>query len=317
MTELLTVGRVNLDLYAQQTGAEFEEARGFDAMIGGSPSNIAIAAARLGVRTGVFTAVGDDLVGDWVLRAFERESVDTSYIARKPGVHTSLALLGQIPPDRFPRVFYRDNPADIHLTVAEAASLPLDRVGAVLVSADAFARGSTAEACGWILRTCREKGTTVYIDLDLRPEHWPKPDEYSVLVGAAVNDADVVLGTAEEFAALLRVEPRDVDQALSGQKQVIVLKRGGEGAALLSPEGEFEAPVFDVPVASTVGAGDAFAAGLISARLNGSNWEVAARFASACGAITVSRSGCSQGFPRLNEVVNLLGLRGCEVVADG
>jgi len=312
MTELLTVGRVNLDLYAQEIGVEFPEARGFDAMIGGSPSNIAIAAARLGIRAAPFTAVGDDLVGEWVLRAFERESVETSYVARKPGVHTSLALLGQLPPDRFPRTFYRDNPADIHLTVEEAERLPLDHVAAVLVSADALARGATAEACGWILRACREKDLTVYLDLDLRPEHWPKPAEYSLLVGAAVNDADVVLGTAEEFAALLQVAPRNV--ALSGEKRVMVLKRGGDGATVFTPEGEFEAPAFHIRVASTVGAGDAFAAGLISARLSGSSWEAAARFASACGALTVSRSGCSRGFPALDEVARLLGL---EVFADG
>ncbi|HJQ46571.1 MAG TPA: PfkB family carbohydrate kinase [Amycolatopsis sp.] len=306
MTELLTVGRVNLDLYAQQTGTEFAEARGFDAMIGGSPSNIAIAAARLGVRAAVFTAVGDDLVGDWVLRAFERSDVDTSYVARKPGLHTSLALLGQIPPDEFPRTFYRDNPADIHLTVEEAAVLPLERIRAVLVSADVFARGSSAQAAACILRACRDQATTVYIDLDLRPEHWPKPDEYALLVGAAVNGADVVLGTAEEFAALLQADPQNL--ALSGDKQVLVLKRGGDGATVLTPDGEFEAPVFDVPVASTVGAGDAFAAGLISARLNGSSWAAAGRLASACGAVTVSRFGCSEGFPSLNEVSGLLGL---------
>lgn len=314
MTDLLTVGRVNLDLYAQQTGAEFTEARGFDAMIGGSPSNIAIAAARLGVRSAVFTAVGDDLVGEWVSRAFDRESVDTRYVARKPGVHTSLALLGQIPPDRFPRTFYRDNPADIHLTRQDAESLPLDQVGAVLVSADVFARGSSAETAAWILRTCREKGTTTYIDLDLRPEHWPKPDEYSTLVGAAVRDADVVLGTAEEFAALHQVEVRDVGRVLSAGERTLVLKRGEDGATVLSPDGEFAAPVFGVTVASTVGAGDAFAAGLISARLNGSGWQAAARFASACGAITASRFGCSRGFPSLDEVADLLGL---EVAADG
>lgn len=314
MTDVLTVGRVNLDLYAQQTGAEFTEARGFDAMIGGSPSNIAIAAARLGVEAAVFTAVGDDLVGDWVLRAFGRESVDTRYIARKSGVHTSLALLGQIPPDRFPRTFFRDNPADIHLTLQDAASLPLDSLGAVLVSADVFARGSTAEAAAWILQACREHGTTTYIDLDLRPEHWPKPEEYSVLVGAAVRNADVVLGTAEEFAALHQVELRDVARVLKAEQQVLVLKQGADGASVLTPQGAFEAPVFEVTVASTVGAGDAFAAGLISARLNGSSWAAAVRFASACGAITAGRFGCSEGFPSLGEVADMLGL---EVAADG
>lgn len=303
--DLLTVGRVNLDLYAQQTGVEFGDVAGFDAMVGGSPANIAVAAARLGMRAGLFTAVGDDQVGEWVLRALERESVRTAFIPRKQGVHTSLALLAQIPPDRYPRTFYRDDPADIHLTLAEAMRLPLDNVGAVLVSADAFARGSTARTCGWLLHACQELRKTVYVDLDLRPENWPTLDSYADSVAPAVEHADVVLGTVEEFATLLRLEPSSEEvlaqtlraRLLTTPDRVIVLKRGAGGATILRSEGELAIPSHAVPISSTVGAGDAFAAGLIVARINGRDWADAGQVANACGAITVSRPGCSRGFP--------------------
>lgn len=323
--DLVTIGRVNLDLYAQQTGVEFADVDGFDAMLGGSPINIAIAAARLGVHAGVFTAVGADLVGDWVLRALEREGVSTAFVARKPSVHTSLALLAQIPPDRFPRTFYRDNPADIHLTVEEATRLPFDGVRAVLVSGDAFARGSTAEASEWILRECRRRDATVYVDLDLRPEHWLSLEAYARVVRPALAHADVVIGTTEEFIALLHAEqgdgqdlsPEGLRAQLSTLGAVLVVKRGASGATIVFDNDTLSVPAPHVQVASTVGAGDSFAAGLIAARLDGLGWAGAGDFAAACGAITVTRPGCSHGFPHSTEVAAFLEQhRSHGVVAD-
>jgi 5-dehydro-2-deoxygluconokinase len=312
--DLLTAGRVNLDLYAQQVGVGFAEVAGFDAMVGGSPANIAVAAARLGVRAGVFTAVGDDIVGDWVLHSLEREHVGTAFVARKGTCRTSLALLGQIPPDRFPRIFYRDDPADIHLTVDEARRLPLDHARAVLISGDVFARGSTAQACTWILHTARGQDVTIYVDLDLRPENWPALDAYAAAVAPMAEDADVVLGTAEEFAALVQLAPDDQAEILAAADarlasrpgRLVVLKCGADGATLLAGGGRVHVPAYPVPVASTVGAGDAFAAGLIAARLRGRQWADAARFATACSAITVSRLGCSRGFPTSAETLSFL-----------
>jgi 5-dehydro-2-deoxygluconokinase len=315
--DLLTVGRVNLDLYAQQTGVAFAEARGWDAMVGGSPANVALAAARLDLRVGVLTAVGEDPVGDWVLRGLERGGVDTSAVARKHGPHTSLALRAQLPPDH-PLAFYRHDPADIHLTQEDAARAPIERTRVLLLSADALARGTTAQVCAGVMRRARDAGAAIYLDLDLRHVSWPDLDAYAAAAGAAVEHADVVVGTEEEFAALLGLRARtDVDAVAAAvdarvsraSGRAVVLKRGGNGATVFNGSNALDVPAYPVVEASTVGAGDTFAAGLIAARLAGRDWRAAGAFAAAAAAITVSRWGCSDGFPRLAEVAELMDRR--------
>jgi 5-dehydro-2-deoxygluconokinase len=312
--DLLTVGRVNLDLYARQVGVPFDQVRGWDATVGGSPTNVAVAAARLGLSAALFTAVGDDHVGDWALRALERERVRTEYVARKQGPHTSLALRAQLAPDH-PLAFYRHDPADIHLTAADAAEVPVEGARVLLVSADALARGSTPNVCMSMLERARAAGTPVFVDLDLREVSWPDLRAYAAAAGAAAKRADVVLGTEAEFEALLGLAPSSDDATLPGAVRarlgidsgsVAVLKRGDRGATLLIGADNMSLPAFPIAEAVTVGAGDSFAAALIFARLRGDEWRGAARFASACAAITVSRFGCSAGFPELQEVVDFM-----------
>lgn len=309
--DLLTVGRVNLDLYSQQVGVPFEDVAGWDAMVGGSPTNVAIAATRLGVRAGVFTAVGDDLAGDWVLRALEQQGVETAFTMRKSGPHTSLALLAQLPPD-YPLSFYRHDPADVHLTIREAAGLPLADVRLILVSADALARGSTAETCDWIFQRAHELEKIVYLDLDLRQVNWSDLDAYAAAVAPQVARTSVVLGTIEEFAALLGLsgsmpDEQEVLEAVrvrlaDDPTRLLIVKQGRSGATFQQGRRSFRVPATTVDEVCSVGAGDSFAAGLIDARLRGADWREAACLASACAAITVSRSGCSSGFPYAQEL---------------
>lgn len=312
--DLLTVGRVNLDLYAQQVGVQFVDVTGWDAMVGGSPTNTALAATRLGVRAGLVSAVGDDLVGEWVLRALGDAGVDTRHVIRKQGPHTSLALRAQAAPEH-PLAFYRHDPADIHVTVLDAATAPVEHARAVLVSADALARGTMAMASVSILRRARtSRKAAVYLDLDLREVNWPDLGAYAGTVEVVLDDLDVILGTESEFAALVGGDPaanagletrvRELVARHAGL--VAVLKRGAQGATVISACETIDVPAREVKEASTVGAGDSFAAGLIVARLDGMGWEQAALFATACAAITVSRPGCSDGFPRREEAEELL-----------
>jgi 5-dehydro-2-deoxygluconokinase len=303
--DLLTIGRVNLDLYAQQHGVPFADVVGWDAMVGGSPVNVAIGAVRLGVPAGVLTAVGGDLVGDWVLAALEREGVDARFVARKRGPHTSLALRAQQAPEH-PLAFYRHDPADIHVTAADVADAPVASAQVLLASADALARGSMADACVHVVRRARDATTTVYVDLDLREINCNCRQSYAQAVRPLVEQADVVLGTEAEFATLLELEHDSTDDVVAHAvrtrlcadgNRVVVLKRGDRGAVLFVDGRQATVQAFRVREASTVGAGDSFAAGLIAARLDGLGWQEAARFASACAAVTVSRFGCSTGFP--------------------
>lgn len=314
--DLITVGRVNLDLYAQQTGLPFGGVLGWDAMIGGSPTNVALAITRLGRSAAPFTAVGEDPVGDWILEALAREGVQTQFVSRKRGPHTSLALRAQNAPEHT-LAFYRHDPADIHLSAAEASAIPVDGPAALLVSADALARGSTADVCRAlaVARTGRRDHPT-YLDLDLRPSNWPDLQTYARTVMPLLEDVGVVLGNEAEYAALLGLSERDpalvdrVRDRLGGAAgHTFIVKHGDRGATVLTGAALHAVPAFEVVEASSVGAGDSFAAGLIDARLAGAEWPAATRFASACAAITASRFGCSVGFPHRHEVAAFLEAR--------
>ena len=321
--DLLTVGRVNLDLYSQQIGAPFEEVTGFEAMVGGSPTNIAIGTARLGLRTAAFTAVGEDQVGDLVLHRLAADGVDTRFVLRKPGHLSSLALLGVEPPDYFPLMFYRSDPADIHLTIEDAASLPLGRCRAIQHSGNAFSRGDCAETARWLVEEGRRLGLSSFLDLDMRPAEWPDPLDYGRAMRFAMARVEVVIGTYEELWGALAPDPGPVlthgpltssqlsateelvsDLAFrAGGPSTVVLKRGAEPTWLFHSDGtRQEISGYPAEIVNTVGAGDSFASGLIYSRMTGQDWAESVSFANACGAITVSRPGCSTAFPTLDEV---------------
>lgn len=328
--DLITVGRANMDLYSTDIGEPFEKVRHFEAMVGGSPTNIAIATARLGLTTVAFTGVGEDRVGDFIIDYLEQEGVVTDHVARIPGKLSSLALLGVQPPSHFPLLFYREDPADIHLTVEQAAGLPLDTTTALQLSGNAFSRGSCAEAAAWLGFEAQRSGLTVFMDLDLRPSDWSTPAAFGTTLRPNLGNVDVVIGTEEELMAALADDPEDVMSggrvgveeigrldtlvaelvAGEGLPAAVVVKRGPKGASLFDADGVIDVPGFHVDVVNTVGAGDAFASGLITRRLRGDDWYRALRFANACGAIEVTRHGCSAAFPRPAEVAEFMEANG-------
>ncbi len=323
--DLITVGRVNMDLFAQDIGADFADITGFDAAVGGSPTNVAMGASRLGAATVAFTAVGDDTVGDFVLRYLRDAGVVTDFIVRKPGKRISLALVGVQPPSSFPLTFYRDDPADIHLTIDDAAALPFDETRAVLLSGNAFSRGTCADAARFVAQEAGHRGLTIFMDLDLRPTDWTHPKAFGLTLRTVLPWVDVLIGTEEEFFALLAPDPgpvaigapvSTVDKDLldelvaalvaSGAVGTAVLKRGSDGATVIQPEGRIDVPGFAVDPVNTVGAGDAFASGLIWSRLEGEDWFGACRFGNACGAVVVTRHGCAAAFPTQEEVLDFV-----------
>ena len=170
--DLITVGRVSMDLFARDIGAEFHDITAFETGVGGSPVNIAIGASRLGLKAIAFTAVGDDEVGRFVRHYLEREGVNTDHVLSKAGHRTGMAVVGVQPPDRFPLLFYREDPADIHLTIEEARALPLTDARALQLSGTAFSRGSTRDVSLYLAEQARARELTTWMDLDLRPDQW-------------------------------------------------------------------------------------------------------------------------------------------------
>jgi 5-dehydro-2-deoxygluconokinase len=309
-----------MDLFSQDVGAAFADISGFDATVGGSPANIAIGVSRLGLRSIALTAVGDDRVGEFVLRYLGDEGVVTEFIPTIEGKLTSLALLGVQPPSNFPLSFYREDPADIYLTKAHVDAVPFDDVRALQVSGNALSRGACAEAARHALDVAERHDVTTFMDLDLRPTDWESASDYGESVRSVLPAVHVVIGTEEEFYAALMPTPErtmshqpvpwnertDLDDAISDARafasQTFVIKRSVRGATIVSADGSIDVSGFTIDVVNTVGAGDAFASGLIRSRIEGLDWQEAVRFANACGAITVARHGCSSAFPTETEV---------------
>ena len=325
--DLITIGRVSMDLFAQNVGAAFEDVSGFETAVGGSPVNIAIGISRLGLKSAAFTAVGQDRVGDFVLRYLRDEGVATDYILRKPNARTGLALVAIQPPDHFPLVFYRDNPADIHLTVDDAATLPLANSRVVQISGTALSRGTCRDATLFVAKRCSSLGLTTFMDLDLRPDQWTHPYSFGLNIHPILPQLDVVIGTEEEFFALLAEDPTPVLHGehltdtqitiLTGLLQtlltaaqgpeVLVLKRGPRGVSIFTQAGDvIDTPGFSVEILNTVGAGDAFASGLIYGYLKGWDWYKCGRMGNACGALVVTRHGCSKALPFEQEALDFI-----------
>ncbi|MEJ7761556.1 MAG: 5-dehydro-2-deoxygluconokinase [Thermomicrobiales bacterium] len=328
--DLLTIGRSSIDLYSRDIGAPFEEISGFAAYVGGCPTNVAVGATRLGLRVALLTAVGDDRVGDFILRFLDDEGVDTASVPRKPGHRSSAVILGIEPPDRFPLVFYRDNCADIELTIDDVLAAPVATSRALLITGTGLSKEPSRSATLFAAGLARAAGRTVALDLDFRADQWHDPRAFGITVRSALPLVDVVIGTEDEINASLLSDPAQLrvtgsqlsDARVGGDvgaaiatllghgPAVLVQKRGAAGARVhLARQGEsgepdgpkaaetIDVPGFPVEVQNILGAGDAFAAGLLFGLVRGQDWESSVRLGNACGAIVVTRPGCANFTP--------------------
>jgi 5-dehydro-2-deoxygluconokinase len=331
--DLITMGRSSIDLYANDIGAPFEEIKSFAAYVGGSPTNIAVGAKRLGLEVAVLTAVGEDKVGDFILKFLRDEGVETRYIPRRPGTRSSAVILGIEPPDRFPLVYYRDNAADIQLTIDDVLATPIAEAGALEISGTGLSREPSRSATFYAAELARRAGKPVYLDLDFRADQWHDPRAFGVMVRALLPLVTVAIGTVEEVNAAMVQRPEDIvirHQQISAPEirgdieaniaailgvpngpSALVVKRGAKGATVhLRYGGVIDVPGFPVEIYNVLGAGDAFAAGFIYGRTKGWDWFTSARMGNACGAIVVMRHGCANFMGYHDEVLDFITARG-------
>jgi len=322
--DVLLMGRSSIDLYANEIGAPFYEIKNFAAYVGGCPTNISVGTRRLGLRSVLLTAVGPDPVGDFLLHFLKQEGVVTDFIPLKPGRRTSAVILGIEPPDKFPLVYYRDNCADIELTIEDVLAAPIARSRILLISGTGLSREPSRSATIFAAERARASGTRVVLDLDFRPDQWHDARAFGVTVRSVLRLTDVVLGTADEVkaGALLEgvsvtVEHSQVSGAqvsgdvllavetvLAAGPESLVLKRGGDGTTVYLKGGDkIEAATFPVEVYNVLGAGDAFASGFLYGYLKGWDWQRSARMGNACGAIVVTRHGCANFMPYEHEAL--------------
>ncbi|MFB6272319.1 MAG: 5-dehydro-2-deoxygluconokinase [Salinibacter sp.] len=329
--DVLTMGRSSIDLYSNDIGTPFPEIESFGAFVGGCPTNISVGTRRLGLRSALLTAVGEDPVGDFIERFLDDEGVETGYIPRKPGYLTSAVVLGIEPPDKFPIVFYRDNCADLQLDIDDVLKSPIADSRALLITGTGLSHEPSRSATLFAAERARATGRTVFFDLDFRADQWDDPRAFGVWARALLPCVDVVMGTEEEVkvAALSNAleisiahsqitSPEiggdldaAVDRLIERAATTLVLKRGTDGASVYPSEGDVvHAAPFPVEVVNVLGAGDAFASGLIYGVLNDWDWERAARMGNACGAIVVTRQGCANFMAYEREALDLIEANG-------
>ncbi len=329
--DILCMGRSCIDLYSNDIGAPFAEIKSFAAYVGGCPTNISVGTRRLGLRSAALTAVGCDPVGDFVLNFLNGEGVVTEFVPHKPGRRTSAVILGIEPPDKFPLVYYRDNCADIELTIDDALAAPIADSRALLISGTGLSKEPSRSATLFAAEQARACGTKVFLDLDFRPDQWPDARAYGVTIRSALRLVDIVLGTADETKAAaikerssVSVEHSQVSDAhvagdarqaisavLSAGPEALVMKAGAEKTTVHLRDGKvIEAEPFPVEIYNTLGAGDAFASGFIYGYLKGWDWRKAARMGNACGAIVVTRHGCANFMPYEDEALAFVEERG-------
>ncbi|MFN8621466.1 MAG: PfkB family carbohydrate kinase [Chloroflexota bacterium] len=307
--EVVILGRVLADLYPLQSETLLEDVRTFERFVGGYGGNVGIGLARLGVRTAVLSGVGDDGHGRFIAKTLAAEGVDTRWLVTHPTLRTALAFAELWPPDRFPLLAYRfPSCPDMEVRPADVPWPELAAAPLVYVSGTTLAQDPSRTTAIAILQARRAAGggggagaggRTTVLDLDWRPGYWLRPEDYPTWIRAAAGLADTIIGSESEFAAA----GLTVDEALAAGVGRVYLKRGPEGAAIVTREGRLDVAGARVPVVNGLGAGDAFAAAVGWAMLRGEPPERQLHLGNAAGAIVASRLACSAAMPRADEVI--------------
>jgi 5-dehydro-2-deoxygluconokinase len=333
--DVIAMGRSSIDLYSNDVGAPFVDITSFAAYVGGCPTNISVGTRRLGLHAALLTAVGDDQVGNFILHFLAQEGVETRFIPRKPGRRSSAVVLGIEPPDRFPLTYYRENCADIELTIDDVLATPIATSHALLISGTGLSKEPSRSATLFAAEIAQQAEVPVVLDIDFRPDQWHDPRAFGVTLRSALRLVDVVIGTEDEINAAMLTDTSqmslthsqisdtrvsgDIDKAikvlLTLGPHVLAQKRGADGSRVhvVSPEGQttqLDVPGFRVEVSNILGAGDAFASGLLYGMVNSWDWYKAARVGNACGAILVTKHGCANFAPTRDEVMAFIADRG-------
>jgi len=329
------MGRSSIDLYANEVGSPFIDIKNFAAYVGGSPTNISVGLRRLGSKTAILTGLGQDPVGDFILDFLRKEDVETQFSPRKEGHRTSAVVLGIEPPNKFPLVYYRDNCADIELTIDDVLATPIAESRVFQFAGTNLYQDPCRSATLFAVELAQKSETEVILDIDFRPDQWHDPRAFGVVIRSVLPNVDIVLGTDDEINAVMLADPNQVeltDSQVSDTKvhgdvntaiksilslgpKAVLQKRGSDGVRvhLKQEDGlskQIEALGFPVDIYNILGAGDAFAAGFIYGYINGWGWYKSAQLGNACGAIVVTKHGCANFMPTYNEVMAFVETRG-------
>jgi 5-dehydro-2-deoxygluconokinase len=302
--DVLAIGRVGVDIYPLQVGVGLEDVETFGKYLGGSATNVAVAAARYGRRSAIVTRTGDDPFGRFIHRALRDYGVDDRYVSSVPNLPTPVTFCEIFPPDNFPLYFYRYPKApDLELQKDELDYDAIRSAGVLWVTVTGLSVEPSRSATLAALEARGRSGITV-LDLDYRPMFWSSQLEARHWVQAALKYVTVAVGNLDECeTAVGERDPAAAAKALHDfGVDLAVVKQGPRGVLAVDTAGSVEVPPVPVEVVNGLGAGDAFGGALCHGLLAGWDTRRIMRFANAAGAIVASRLACADAMPTADEV---------------
>ena len=315
--DVICLGRFAVDFYAQQIGARLEDVTSFSKYLGGSSANTAFGCARLGLSTGLISRIGDDALGQFLTETIAREGCDVSHVSVDPQRLTGAVVLGIKDKDTFPLIFMRENCADMAITEDDVEEPYIADSRALLITGTHFSTEYINRISNLALDRARANDVRTILDIDYRPVLWGltrrgdgetryvRADNVTAHLKTILPKIDLIIGTIEEFN--IAGGSTDIMASLRAvraiSEAVLVVKRGAIGCAVIdgpipdSLDDAFNGSGVEVEVLNVLGAGDAFSAGFLSGWVRGEDYERCTRYATACGALVVSRHGCAPAMP--------------------
>ena len=315
--DVVCLGRFAVDFYAQQIGSRLEDVTSFAKYLGGSSANTAFGCARLGLRAGLVSRVGDDAMGRFLTETIAREGCDVSHVGIDPTRLTAAVVLGIKDKDTFPLIFLRENCADMAIGEAEIEEPYIAQSRALLITGTHFSTEYIDRISNLALDRARANDVRTILDIDYRPVLWGltkrgdgetryiASDTVTTHLQRLLPKFDLVIGTIEEFN--IAGGSADIVESLRAVRRrtsaVLVVKRGPMGCAVVdgaiprSLDDAFNGKGVEVDVLNVLGAGDAFSAGFLSGWVRSEDYDACSRYANACGALVVSRHGCAPAMP--------------------
>lgn len=323
--DVICIGRSSVDLYGGQVGGRLEDMSSFSKYIGGSPTNISIGCARLGLKSALITRVGDEHMGRFIRETLADESVDTSHVITDDERLTALVLLGIRDAEQFPLIFYRENCADMAICEADISADFIASARAVLVTGTHFSTDRVAAASFAAMKLARAHGRKVAFDIDYRPNLWAlgghadgesrfaESQRVTAHIQTVLHHCDLIVGTEEEWH--IAGGTTDTLAALRAARSItdatLVCKRGPLGCVVFEDaidgwDSGVASPVREIEVFNVLGAGDGFMAGFLSGWLRDEPAADCALYANICGALAVSRHGCAPSYPSQVELRHMI-----------
>ena len=306
--DVITIGRVGIDVYPQQIGVGLEDVTSFGKFLGGSATNVAVAAAKYGHKSAVITRTGADPFGKFIHRELLRLGVSDEFVSDVPGLPTPVVFCEIFPPDDFPLYFYREPKApDLAINAKELDLNAIfnSKIYWATVTGLSQEPSRNAHFVAW---DARKKSEHTILDLDYRPMFWSNPADASEQVAKALQHVTIAVGNKEECqVAVGETEPmRAADALLERGVELAIVKQGPKGVLAKTKDECVEVPPYFVDVVNGLGAGDAFGGALCHGLLQGWGLERILKFANVAGAIVASRLECSTAMPNADEVEDIL-----------